>query len=160
MQHRKTAFDVNRSCSIETQTELDFSDSFFTDCADDGDTSFTFCSTIETQTTEEFPSFDHLLYTNMCTQTCDESFYSELGFVNIQTQTAWSQFGVDDSMFVSTETQTALSGCFSTSSYMTKSWPTSKINSETSHMETQTNVDEFRELIAELSKQASDDKLL
>jgi hypothetical protein len=160
MQHRKIAFDVNRSCSIETQTELDFSDSLFTDCGDDGDTSFTFCSTIETQTTEEFPSFDHLLYTNMCTQTCDDSLYSELGFANIQTQTAWPQFGVEDSMFVSTETQTALSGCSSTSSYTIKSWPTSKINSETSHMETQTNVDEFRELIAELSKQASDDKLL
>lgn len=161
MRHRsKTAFDANRSCSTETQTELDFSDSLFIDCADDGDTSFTFCSNIETQTTEEFPSFDHLLYTNMCTQTCDESFYSELGFVNIQTQTAWTQFGVDDSLFVSTETQTALSGCSSTSSYMTKPWSTSKINSETSHMETQTNVDEFRELIAELSKQASDDKLL
>lgn len=113
MQHRKIAFDVNRSCSIETQTELDFSGAFLTDCADDGDTSFTFCSNIETQTTEDYPSFDHLLYTNMCTQTCDETFYSELGFVNIETQTAWSQFGDDDSMFVSTETQTALSGCSS-----------------------------------------------
>jgi hypothetical protein len=41
-----------------------------------------------------------------------------------------------------------------------KSWSISKVNSETSHMETQTDVDEFRELIAELSKQSSDDKLL
>jgi hypothetical protein len=113
MQHRKIAFDVNRSCSIETQTELDFSGTFLADSADDGDTSFTFCSNIETQTTEDFPSFDHLLYTNMCTQTCDETFYSELGFVNIETQTAWPQFGDDDSMFVSTETQTALSECYS-----------------------------------------------
>lgn len=160
IQHRKIAFDVNRSCSIETQTELDFSDSFLTDCADDGDTSFTFCSTIETQTTEEFPSFDQLLYTNMCTQTCDDNFYCELGFANIQTQTAWPQFSGDDSMFVSTETQTALSGCSVTFGNINKSWSTSRINSETSHMETQTNVDEFRELIAVLSKQASDDKLL
>ncbi|PNF29469.1 hypothetical protein B7P43_G04541 [Cryptotermes secundus] len=121
MQHRKISFDVNRSCSIETQTELDFSGSFLTDCADDADTSFTFCSNIETQTTEDFPSFDHLLYTNMYTQTCDETFYSELGFVNIETQTAWPQFGDDDSMLVSTETQTALSGCSSSFSYMPKS---------------------------------------
>lgn len=160
MQHHKTAFDVNQSCSIETQTELDFSRSFLTDCADDGDPSFTFCSNTETQTTEDFPSFDHLLYTNMYTQTCDEAFYSEFGFANIQTQTAWPQFVEDDSLFVSTETQTALSGCSSQSSYMMKSWTISKVNSETSHMETQTDVDEFRELIAELSKQSSDDKLL
>jgi len=160
MQHHKTAFDVNQSCSIETQTELDFSRSFLTDCGDDGDPSFTFCSNTETQTTEDFPSFDHLLYTNMYTQTCDEAFYSEFGFANIQTQTAWPQFVEDDSVFVSTETQTALSGCSSQSNYMMKSWPIAKVNSETSHMETQTDVDEFRELIAELSKQSSDDKLL
>lgn len=159
MQHHKITFDVNQCSSIETQTELDFSRSFLTDCAEN-DPSFTFCSNTETQTTEDFPSFDHLLYTNMCTQTCDEPFYSEFGFANIQTQTAWPQFVEDDSMFVSTETQTALSGCSSTSSYMTKSWSISKINSETSHMETQTDVDEFRELIAELSKQSSEDKLL
>ena len=160
MQHHKTAFDVNQSCSIETQTELDFSRCFLTDSADDGDPSFTFCSNTETQTTEDFPSFDHLLYTNMYTQTCDEAFYSEFGFANIQTQTAWPQFVEDDSVFVSTETQTALSGCSSQSSYMTKSWSISKVNSETSHMETQTDIDEFRELIAELSKQSSDDKFL
>jgi hypothetical protein len=160
MQHHKIAFDVNQSCSTETQTELDFSSSFLTDCADSGDPSFTFCSNTETQTTEDFPSFDHLLYTNMCTQTCDEAFYSEFGFANIQTQTAWPQFVEDDSVFVSTETQTALSGCSSTSSYMTKLWSISKVNSETSHMETQTDVDEFRELIAELSRESSDDKLL
>ncbi|PSN52720.1 hypothetical protein C0J52_06167 [Blattella germanica] len=151
-QHRKIVFDENRSCSIETQTELDITDSFLSECTDDGDTSFTFCSTIETQTTEEFSSLDQLLYSNMCTQTCDESFYSELGFVNIQTQTAWPQFTSDDSMFVSTETQTALSVASSNSNRLT--------NSETSHMETQTNVDEFREFIAELSKDASVGKLL
>ncbi|XP_069688080.1 serine-rich adhesin for platelets [Periplaneta americana] len=154
--HRKNDFNVNRSCSIETQTEIDFNDSFLTGCADDGDTSFTFCSTIETQTTEEFSSFDQLLYSNMYTQTCDDILYSELGFVNIQTQTAWPQFGGDDSMFVSTETQTALSG----STSVNKSWSASKMNSETSHMETQTDLDEFRELIAELSKQSPEDKLL
>lgn len=159
MQRHKISFDVNRSCSTETQTEFDFSDHLFTDCADE-DTSFTFCSNIETQTTEEFSSFDHLLYINMCTQTCDDNFYSELEFANTQTQTAWPQFGMEDSMFVSTETQTALSGCSSTFSCINKLWPTSKINSETSHMETQTNVYEFKDLIAELSKQESNDKLL
>lgn len=157
-EHRKIVFDEIRSCSIETQTEINISDSFLSECADDGDTSFTFCSNIETQTTEEFPFLDQLLYSNMYTQTCDDSLYSELGFVNIQTQTAWPQFNSDDSMFVSTETQTALSV---TSSNSNKPWAIPKgTNSETSHMETQTNVTEFRELIAELSKQTSVDKLL
>ena len=157
-EHPKSVFDENRSCNIETQTEIDISNSFLPECADDGDTSFTFCSNIETQTTEDFPSFDQLLYSNMCTQTCDDSFYSELGFVNIQTQTAWSQFNSDDSMFVSTETQTALSVASSNSN---KSSAVSKgTNSETSHMETQTNVDEFRKLVAELSSQTTVDKLL
>ncbi|KAJ9575896.1 hypothetical protein L9F63_007208 [Diploptera punctata] len=122
-QHRKTVFDENRSCSTETQTEIDIDNSFLYECADDCDTTFTFSSNIETQTTEEF--------------------------------TAWPQFGSDDSMFVSTETQTALSVSSSNSNKSSKG-----TNSVTSHMETQTNRNEFQDLFVELSKQTSVDKLL
>ncbi|XP_071447509.1 uncharacterized protein Asciz [Hetaerina americana] len=108
-------------------------------------------SHIETQTnTEDFLSFEQLLHANMCTQTCeDTALFSELGFSDIQTQTPEEAASLwRDSpppapaipwcpLLVSTETQTA-----GHSPWM----------SETSHMETQTDVDELRRLIAELTK--------
>lgn len=69
-------------CNIETQTEMD---SFLTECSDD--TSFTLCSSTETQTTDDF---DSLLYSNMCTQTSEEvDELFNFNFVDIETQTAW-----------------------------------------------------------------------
>lgn len=153
----KLIFDENKSCSIETQTELDINNTFYQ--GTDDDTSFTLCSNIETQTTEDLSSLDHLLYTNMCTQTCEDFLFSDLGFVDIQTQTAG-----DDSLLVSTETQTALSGCSENEGgNSSKPWFLSSVKptmSGTSHMETQTNTNEFREFIAALVKQEPDDKLL
>ncbi|KAL0270604.1 UNVERIFIED_CONTAM: hypothetical protein PYX00_007958 [Menopon gallinae] len=71
----------DRLCNIETQTEID---NFLTECTDDS--SFTLCSTTETQTID----FDPLLYSNMCTQTCDEvNQLFNFNFVDIETQTAW-----------------------------------------------------------------------
>lgn len=71
-------FDL-RLCNIETQTDID---SFFSICSNDGP----FCST-ETQTAD---NFDSLLYSNMCTQTCEEvDQLFNFNFVNIETQTAW-----------------------------------------------------------------------
>lgn len=76
-------FDINRLCNIETQTEMD---SFLTECSED--TSFTLCSTTETQTTDDF---DSLLYSNMCTQTSEDvdQLFADFNFVDIETQTAW-----------------------------------------------------------------------
>lgn len=75
-------FDLNKLCNIETQTEID---SFLTECGDD--TTFTLCSTTETQTTNDF---DSLLYSNMCTQTCEEvDQLFNFNFVHIETQTTW-----------------------------------------------------------------------
>ncbi|XP_067000759.2 serine-rich adhesin for platelets isoform X2 [Anabrus simplex] len=156
----KMIFDANKSCSTETQTDVNSS---FCQCTDENDTSFTLCSNIETQTTEDLASLDQLLHMNMCTQTCDDFLFSDLGFVDIETQTAG-----DDSLLVSTETQTALSGCSDNNLAGSTIRPWFLANnsggkpalSVTSHMETQTNTNEFRELIAALAKQEPDDKLL
>ncbi|KAK7791811.1 hypothetical protein R5R35_001234 [Gryllus longicercus] len=150
-------FDANRSCSTETQTEIDVN-CFLSDC--DNDTSFTLCSNIETQTTEEFSSLDQLLYSNMCTQTCDEILLSELGFADIETQTAWPQY-TDDSSLVSTETQTSLS-VPAESQHPDKEWLITNKDAlaGTSHMETQTNVNDFQKIIAELVKEDTNDNLL
>lgn len=73
------AFD--KLCNIETQTEID---NLLAKCNDDS--SFTLCSTTETQTID----FDPLLYSNMCTQTCEEvNQLFNFNFVDIETQTAW-----------------------------------------------------------------------
>ncbi|XP_055855492.1 ATM interactor [Episyrphus balteatus] len=82
---------------------------------------------IETQTELNLISglSDPMLYSNMCTQTCDE-FLSELGLADIQTQTNWpamndhdepnrndqfSSSGAHDELMVSTETQTSFTQC-------------------------------------------------
>lgn len=75
---------INGFSSIETQTEQPSSTSslMFQD--------FELTSTnIETQTTEDFDDIEQLIYTNMCTQTCNEILPSELGLSDTQTQTAW-----------------------------------------------------------------------
>ncbi|KAK6644487.1 hypothetical protein RUM43_000754 [Polyplax serrata] len=76
-------FDLNKLCNIETQTEID---AFLTEC--DDETPFTLCSsTAETQTTNDL---DSLLYSNMCTQTCEEvDELFNFNFVHIETQTTW-----------------------------------------------------------------------
>ncbi|EEB18585.1 hypothetical protein Phum_PHUM521410 [Pediculus humanus corporis] len=77
-------FDLNKLCNIETQTEID---TFLMECG--GDEAFTLCSTTETQTTDDF---DSLLYSNMCTQTCEEvDLLFNFNFVNNQTQTSWPE---------------------------------------------------------------------
>lgn len=73
-------------CHIETQTEL-----------------FGKNETLSSNVNSD--NLDSLLYTNMYTQTCDDIF-SELGLINIQTQTNWQSSDYGE-MFVSTETQTS-----------------------------------------------------
>jgi len=106
----------NRSCNIETQTELDSSSAFFSQCSDgSGEGQFTLCSNIETQTTEDI--FDALLYSNMCTQTCDEGLFTDLDFVDIETQTAWPNYDESqDSKLVMGESKTPASPSLSISS--------------------------------------------
>jgi len=66
--------------SSETQTDL-FDESFLDDC----DASFSMNN--ETQTCSKLnESLENMLYSNMCTQTCDE-LLSSLDFVDIETQT-------------------------------------------------------------------------
>ncbi|XP_076659268.1 ASCIZ zinc finger protein [Halictus rubicundus] len=120
--------------SIETQTEQDYSESFF-----DSDTltrSFALSSNIETQTTNNLDNMEQLLYSNTCTQTCDEILPSDLGLSNIQTQTAWTQL---EDTTVSTETQTKSliceTGC-NISMGACRSW----LSTQTSHTETQTDL--------------------
>ncbi|XP_078052728.1 ASCIZ zinc finger protein [Augochlora pura] len=120
--------------SIETQTEQDYSQSFF-----DSDTltrSFALSSNIETQTTNNLDNMDQLLYSNTCTQTCNEILPSDLGLSNIQTQTAWTQL---EDTTVSTETQTKSliceTGC-NISMGACRSW----LSTQTSHTETQTDL--------------------
>lgn len=140
-------FEEQRSCSIETQTEMDLN-SFF---SDDDDVSLTHYLNIETQTTEEV-TLDHLLYSNSFTQTNSETLFSE--FADIQTQTAWPLYN-DDTLAVSCETQTQLSGS-SISPTTYKQWPIT--NKDTSHNDSQNN--EFRDFIVELVKRDTNDKLL
>ncbi|XP_015588042.1 uncharacterized protein LOC107264364 [Cephus cinctus] len=123
----------DRFSSIETQTEQAHLQAFF-----DSDTlsrSFALSSNIETQTTENFENMEQLLYSNTCTQTCDEILPSDLGLSNIQTQTAWPRL---DDATVSTETQTKLSTCHEDSniSLAARSW----LHTQTSHTETQTDL--------------------
>ncbi|XP_031843222.1 ASCIZ zinc finger protein [Nomia melanderi] len=120
--------------SIETQTEQDYSQSFF-----DSDTltrSFALSSNIETQTTNNLDNMEQLLYSNTCTQTCNEMLPSDLGLSNIQTQTAWTQL---EDTTVSTETQTKSliceTGC-NISIGACRSW----LSIQTSHTETQTDL--------------------
>ncbi|XP_076173285.1 ASCIZ zinc finger protein isoform X2 [Ptiloglossa arizonensis] len=120
--------------SIETQTEQAYSQSFF-----DSDTltrSFALSSNIETQTTNNLDNMEQLLYSNTCTQTCNEILQSDLGLSNIQTQTAWTQL---EDTTVSTETQTKSliceTGC-NISVGVCRSW----LSTQTSHTETQTDL--------------------
>lgn len=123
----------NKFSSIETQTELAFTRHLFGQ-----DTPFTDSSNTETQTTESFDNMDQLLYSNTCTQTSDEILLSDLGFSDIQTQTAWPQIG---DATVSTETQTKISKSINNvyNSIGSRSW----LNAQTNHMETQTDLLNF-----------------
>ncbi|XP_011501613.1 PREDICTED: zinc finger protein JACKDAW [Ceratosolen solmsi marchali] len=117
---------ANKFSSIETQTEKAYCQSIFE--------SDPLSSNNETQTTENFTETMEPLhiYSNTCTQTCDEILSSDLGLSDIQTQTAWNHL---DESTVSTETQTrtlkCLSGCNDTNSWFTI---------QTNHMETQTDL--------------------
>ncbi|XP_076621958.1 ASCIZ zinc finger protein isoform X1 [Colletes latitarsis] len=120
--------------SIETQTEQAYSQSFF-----DSDTltrSFALSSNIETQTTNNLDNMEQLLYSNTCTQTCNDIIPSDLGLSNIQTQTAWTEL---EDTTVSTETQTKSliceTGC-NISIGVCRSW----LSTQTSHTETQTDL--------------------
>lgn len=117
-------FYSDKYSSIETQTEKEFCRSIFESDA--------IGSNNKIQTTENFTETMEPLhiYSNTCTQTCNEFISSDLELSDIQTQTAWEN--IDEST-VSTETQTkavkCLSGCDSSS------WFTIQTN----HMETQTD---------------------
>ncbi|EFN86532.1 uncharacterized protein LOC105181357 [Harpegnathos saltator] len=120
--------------SIETQTEQAFSPSYF--YSESLSRSFAMSSNIETQTTDNLDNMEQLLYSNTCTQTCNEMLPSDLGLMsNIQTQTAWSH---DDST-VSTETQTKSLICEAGCNIpmgACKTW----LNTQISHTETQTDL--------------------
>ncbi|XP_063234546.1 uncharacterized protein LOC134537725 [Bacillus rossius redtenbacheri] len=135
------------SCSTETQTEVDLGEG----CSPHDDLPFTLCLNNETQTTEDFSCFDDLLYSNMCTQTCDDAMFLDFDFNSIETQTVGSVYR-EDLTFASAETQTP----FSDASLVAHDSPASWL-SEMSNMETQTDVDS---LIAELSKNDTNHKLL
>ncbi|XP_012264392.2 uncharacterized protein LOC105690845 [Athalia rosae] len=123
----------NKFSSIETQTELAFTQQLF-----EQDASFTYSSNTETQTTESYENMDQLLYSNMCTQTSDEILFSDLGFSDIQTQTAWPQ--IEDAT-VSTETQTKVLKSNPNVPGIGRSW----LHAQTNHMETQTELLNFFE---------------
>lgn len=125
----------DRFSSIETQTEQAFSPSYF--YPESLSRSFTLSSNIETQTTDNLDNMEQLLYSNTCTQTCNEMLSSDLGLSNIQTQTAWSH----DDTTVSTETQTKSLICeretdCSIPIGACRSW----LNTQISHTETQTDL--------------------
>lgn len=117
--------------SIETQTEQAYS--FFD--SDPLTRSFAL-SSIETQTTNNIDNMEQLLYSNTCTQTCDEILPTDLGLSNIQTQTPWTQL---EDTTVSAETQTKSliceTGC-NISIGACRSW----LSTQTSHTETQTDL--------------------
>ncbi|CAK9833979.1 ATM interactor [Anthophora retusa] len=120
--------------SIETQTEQAYSQSFFD--SDPLTRSFALSSTIETQTTNNLDNMEQLLYSNTCTQTCNEILPTDLGLSNIQTQTPWTQL---EDTTVSAETQTKSliceTGC-NISIGACRSW----LSTQTSHTETQTDL--------------------
>ncbi|KOC63725.1 ATM interactor [Habropoda laboriosa] len=120
--------------SIETQTEQAYSQSFFD--SDPLTRSFALSSTIETQTTNNLDNMEQLLYSNTCTQTCNEILPTDLGLSNIQTQTPWTQL---EDTTVSAETQTKSliceTGC-NISMSACRSW----LSTQTSHTETQTDL--------------------
>ncbi|EFN62565.1 Zinc finger protein JACKDAW [Camponotus floridanus] len=123
----------DRFSSIETQTEQAFSPSYF--YSESLSRSFTLSSNIETQTTDNLDNMEQLLYSNTCTQTCNEMLSSDLGLSNIQTQTAWSH----DDTTVSTETQTKSLICETDCNIpigACRSW----LNTQISHTETQTDL--------------------
>ncbi|XP_017882726.1 uncharacterized protein LOC108626518 [Ceratina calcarata] len=125
----------DRFSSIETQTEQAYSQPFGFD-PDPLTRSFALSSTIETQTTNNLDNMEQLLYSNTCTQTCNEMLPSDLGLSNIQTQTPWSQL---EDTTVSAETQTKSliceTGCNIPMS-VCRSW----LSTQTSHTETQTDL--------------------
>ncbi|XP_034239626.1 uncharacterized protein LOC117644357 [Thrips palmi] len=111
---------------------------------------YTMRTTTETQTTDDLADLDSLLYTNMWTQTPEDSLFSGLDFADIETQTAWPLYSdeVSESILVSAETQTAISSsAFSTCSSAIDNqccW-----SQEASHIETQTCEEDLKELMAE-----------
>lgn len=86
-------------CHIETQTEFD---SIFKE----NNIAATASSSSSSSSSED----PMMLYTHMHTQTCDD-ILTELGLIDIQTQTNWPSSDVQD-MFVSTETQTSFTSNF------------------------------------------------
>lgn len=102
-----------RFSSIETQTEKPYPQSIFDS---------------ETQTTEQFDNIEQLLYSNMCTQTCNDILPSELGLSDIQTQTAWPELEPGGKGDEEHEDKIEISGC--------RGW----LNIQTSHTETQTDL--------------------
>lgn len=129
----KTAFD-DRFSSIETQTEQAFSPPYL--YSESSLSRFALSSNNETQTTDNIDNMEQLLYSNTCTQTCNEMLSQDLGLMsNIQTQTAWSH----DDTTVSTETQTKSLICETGCNIpmgACRSW----LNTQTSHTETQTDL--------------------
>ncbi|CAL7939419.1 unnamed protein product [Xylocopa violacea] len=120
--------------SIETQTEQAYSQSFFD--SDPLTRSFALSSTIETQTTNNLDNMEQLLYSNTCTQTCNEILPTDLGLSNIQTQTPWTQLE-DTTVSAETQTKSLLceTGC-NISMSACRSW----LSTQTSHTETQTDL--------------------
>ncbi|XP_015119891.1 uncharacterized protein LOC107043094 [Diachasma alloeum] len=118
----------DRFSSIETQTEKPYPQSIF-----DADTgNLLSSSNTETQTTEHFDNIEQLLYSNMCTQTCNDILSSELGLSDIQTQTAWPELEVaggqkGDDEGEGEKGDISMNGC---------RW----LNIQTSHTETQTDL--------------------
>ncbi|XP_034946890.1 protein indeterminate-domain 5, chloroplastic [Chelonus insularis] len=127
----------DRYSSIETQTEKEYLESIFDldyTCSNQSRT-FALSSNIHTQTTQHFNNIEHLLYSNMCTQTCNDILNSDLVLSDTQTQTAWSELTEENlnsekSQHQNSDEKTDMSmiGC--------KSW----LNIQTNHMETQTDL--------------------
>lgn len=129
----------DRFSSIETQTEKP---SIF-DADENLPRVFAVSSNTETQTTEQFDNIEHLLYSNMFTQTCNDILPSELGLSDTQTQTAWPELeGTIDSE--DARSQTTEDNKSDLSITACRSW----LSIQTSHTETQTDLlsifDEFQ----------------
>lgn len=138
------------TCNI-TQTDQNLNHLFPRNPLDEeGQAVFTMRTTTETQTTDDLADLDSLLYTNMWTQTPEDSIFSGLDFADIETQTAWPMYNdeVPESILVSAETQTPLSSStFSNCSSAVDSeccW-----SNEASHIETQTCEEDLKQLMAE-----------
>lgn len=137
------------TCNV-TQTDQNLNHLFPRHSSDEEAQAYTMRTTTETQTSDDLVDLDSLLYTNMWTQTPEDSIFSGLDFADIETQTAWPLYGDEgpESILVSAETQTAISSsAFSTCSSAVDNqccW-----SNEASHIETQTCEEDLKELMAE-----------